>query len=105
MLQTRITDFMMERRRKVVITLNSWLTGFKDEACKRACPLCGKERWKRIVEESNILLGCEMCGYYEVEEELHSSSMQTTTGKDQWSGIIDNIERLLEDRVSRRGWS
>jgi len=105
MLQTRITDFMTERRRKVVITLNPWLTGLKDEACKRACPLCGKHRWKRIVENSNILLGCEVCGYYEVEGELHGSPMPTTTGKDQWSGVIDNIECLLEDRVSRRGWS
>lgn len=104
-MQTRITDFMTERCRKVVTTLNPWLIDNGDENNEEACPLCGKRRWKRIVDDFNVLLGCEVCGYYKVEEELHNFPMPTITGKDQWSGVIDNIERLLEDRVSRRGWS
>ena len=103
-MQTRITDFMTERRRNVVMTLDLWIMGLKGKACETTCPLCGKRRWKRIVEDSNVLLGCEVCGYYEIEEELHDFPMPTVTGKDQWSGVTDNIERLLEERVSRRGW-
>lgn len=105
MLQTKITDFIPEKCGKVAITLDCWLMGPEDQTSKHVCPLCGKREWKRIVEDSSVLLGCKICGYYEVEEELHNFLTPTVTGKDQWDGVIDNIERLLEDRVSRRGWS
>lgn len=36
----------------------------------RICPLCGGSRWKRVVEDSNVLVGCEGCRCYEVDGEV-----------------------------------
>jgi len=51
------------------------------------CPRCGfplRRKGRRYY--------CPRCGYVWEEE------------NDEWSGVIDNIERILEDRVSREGW-
>ncbi len=65
------------------------------------CPECGGEL-RRIVANWQIILGCLSCGCSEVEKDIEP----TPSGiRDHWDGVIDNIERLLEDRVSRRGWS
>lgn len=66
----------------------------------KVCPECGG-KWRRAVEGLQIIGGCEICGYSEVEDELPFSPSGM---KDNWDGIIDNVERILETNVSKRGW-
>ena len=90
---------MKIERRLWIFTLDRWL-----KESKQACSECGGNEMKRIVDQSTILIGCTNCGCYDIEEELPPPSSKSATGPNHWDGVIDNIERLLEDRVSKRGW-
>ena len=52
------------------------------------CPNCGYPLRKRGSKYK-----CPRCGYTWEEE------------TDEWDGSIDNVEKALEDRVSKHGWS
>ena len=45
---------------------------------------------------------CPLCGL--VVGPGYSWIGSGESGKDQWSGVLDNIERILEERVSKVGW-
>jgi len=86
-------------RRPKLFTLDQWL-----KESKQVCNECGGNEMRRIVDQSMILIGCTNCGCYGIEGELPPPSSKSATGLDQWNGVVDNIERLLEDSISKQGW-
>jgi hypothetical protein len=64
------------------------------------CTLCFRDDWKIIIEHGYKKQICTNCGYEKrIEPEqlyLDPENMTDVSGSDQWDGVMDNIERLVE---------
>lgn len=70
----------------------------KERKKPNTCEECGAA----LVKTPDGTQCCSECGV--VVGDGYSWFGSEPSGKDQWNGVIDNNERLLEERVSRFGW-
>ncbi|MEM2112397.1 MAG: TFIIB-type zinc ribbon-containing protein [Candidatus Bathyarchaeia archaeon] len=72
------------------------------KSIQNKCDECGSTNLIQDYEKGEIV--CQNCGLIIQEITMVSRFLNKSATSDQWDGTIDNIERILEDHVSKKGW-
>ena len=79
-----------------------------NQYCVKVCPLCGDERWKFYINQSNGLNDCKLCGhtgnFYQLQAKLGGlediTSLDTMISK-KYKQLDDNLVKEYEEKLTK----
>ena len=83
-----------------ILSSYQFIDGTTEGELPKFCTACGNTKWKKISEESIIKAYCISCGYEIIIGRIQRSREPSVTA-DHWSGLQDDIERILEKEYEK----